>query len=174
MDGHIRQSDEPPLARGALKHSAVSLQSIRAWLNAHPRDAGAVMETNESYVFFYLGPLEDPALGSPGTEGVALTPQASLAIDPRLHPLGAPFYVDTTAPNPDPARRDIVYQRLLIAQDTGGAIRGAVRGDIFWGTGTAAEAIAGRMQSSGRLYVLVPKTVAKLVAPYKDFILKRP
>ncbi len=138
----------------------MSLQSIRAWLKAHPEQAQRVMETNRSFVFFKEKPLADPSLGAKGSEGVPLTPGASLAVDLRLHPLGAPFFVAATAPDPDANKPDHVFDRLLIAQDTGGAIRGPVRGDVFWGFGADAAAIAGRMKAHGELFVLLPKPVA--------------
>lgn len=157
------------IAEGAIPREAVSLQSIRAWLKTHPADARRVMETNESYVFFKQLPLGDPALGSAGAEGVALTPEASLAVDLRLHPLGAPFFVAANVPDPDAAKPDHGFARLLIAQDTGGAIRGAVRGDVFWGFGADAQAIAGRMKAQGALFVLLPKPVAARLGAEKEF-----
>ena len=157
------------IAEGAIPREEVSLQSIRAWLKAHPQDARRVMETNESYVFFKQEPIADPALGANGSEGVPLTPGASLAVDLRIHPLGAPFFVAASAPDPDPAKPDRGFQRLLIAQDTGGAIRGAVRGDVFWGSGAGAQAIAGRMKAQGTLFVLLPKPVAARLGAEKEF-----
>jgi membrane-bound lytic murein transglycosylase A len=130
------------------------MQSIRAWLGAHPSAARQVMGTNASYVFFKEEPLGDPALGATGTEGVALTPGASLAVDTRLHALGVPFFVSTTLPDGEP------LQRLFVAQDSGGAIRGPVRGDLFFGFGSEAERLAGAMNQTGRLYALLPKEVA--------------
>jgi membrane-bound lytic murein transglycosylase A len=140
------------IAEGALTRETVSLQTIRAWLLANPARAQSVMEGNESYIFFDEKPLGDVALGSTGSLGVALTPQGSLAVDPRIHALGAPFYLD--AGGPDPVRA------LVVAQDIGGAIRGAVRGDIFFGFGPEAERRAGAMKAPGRLYLLLPNTVA--------------
>lgn len=157
------------VARGALALHQVSLQTIAAWLRAHPQDAKGVMEADQSYVFFSTAPLGDAALGSPGTEGVALAPAASLAVDVRLHPLAMPFYLVTTVPDADPAKPDRDFAKLLVAQDSGGAIRGPVRGDVFWGFGAGPEAIAGRMKSRGRFFALVPKPVAATLAPYKDF-----
>ena len=104
------------IAEGALSRENVSLQTIRAWLLANPARAQSVMEGNESYIFFGQKPLGDVALGSTGALGVALTPGASMAVDPRIHALGAPFYLE--AGGPDPVRG------LLVAQDIGGAIRG--------------------------------------------------
>lgn len=153
----------------ALSRDNVSLQSIRAWLKAHPKEARRVMETDASYVFFREMPLGDPALGSAGSESVALTPGASLAVDNRLHPLGVPVFVDASAPDPDSAKPDHPFARLLIAQDTGGAIRGPVRGDVFWGFGPAAEAIAGRMKSHGTMSVLLPKPLALRLGRGTDY-----
>jgi membrane-bound lytic murein transglycosylase A len=158
------------IAQGALDRQSVSLQSIRAWLLAHPDQARAVMESDDSFVFFKEAPLGDPSLGSPGTEGVALTPGASLAVDPHLHPLGAPFFVAATSPDSDSSRPDRPLDRLLVAQDTGGAITGPVRGDVFWGFGPSAEAIAGRMKSHGQIFVLLPKRLAAVLAPYKEYL----
>ena len=136
--------------QGALTRENVSLQSIRAWLKAHPDQARAVMETDKIYVFFRETALDDASLGGIGTMGVRLTPLASLAVDARSHALGAPFYVAA-----DPA-----FSGLLIGQDTGGAIRGPLRGDIFFGSGDAAEARAGTMNAPGRMFVLLPNALA--------------
>ncbi len=137
------------VASGRLARSQVSLQSIRGWLKAHPALAQSVMEADQSFVFFQEAPIGDPSLGSPGVEQVPLTPLGSMAIDLNQNALGAPYYVVT-----DPLKT------LLIAQDTGGAIRGRVRGDIFFGFGPKAEADAGGMKAQGRLYVLLPNQVA--------------
>jgi len=146
------------IAMGALSRQAVSLAAIRDWLKKHPAQAQAVMEADQSFIFFEEKPLGDTALGSPGTLGAALTPGASLAIDPRLNILGAPYYVDAA-----PVRG------LLIGQDTGGAIRGAVRGDVFFGFGDAAAAKAGNMKASGTMVVLLPNAVAARLGGQKDF-----
>ena len=157
------------IAQGALDRKNVSLQTIRAWLNAHPADAQRVMEADQSFVFFEIAPLGDPALGSPGTQGVPLTPGASLAVDERFHPFGAPVYIATTIPDPNAAKPDRRFQNLLIAQDTGGAIKGSARGDIFFGAGSDAEAIAGRLNAHGQFFVLIPKAAAAALGQGKDF-----
>ena len=144
------------IAQGALERGKVSLQTIRAWLLAHPDRARAIMESDASFVFFNETPLGDPALGSPGAGEVPLTPGASIAVDPRLHPLGIPFFIATTTPQGKP------LNALTIAQDIGGAIRGPVRSDIFFGFGNHAETLAGEMKQSGRMYVLIPKSVKGL------------
>jgi membrane-bound lytic murein transglycosylase A len=140
------------IERGALAREAVSMQSIRAWMAANPGEAGALMAANPSYVFFR----ELTGDGPLGSEGVALTAGRSLAVD-RVHvALGTPVWLDAEDPL-DPGRR---VRRLMVAQDTGGAIRGIVRGDVFWGSGEAAAERAGRMRSAGRLWLLLPATVA--------------
>jgi membrane-bound lytic murein transglycosylase A len=127
----------------------VTMPAIRAWLAAHPDQAQQVMNENPSYVFFRKLP-EDKVVGA---EGVELTPERSIAVDPSFVALGVPVWLDTTDGNGAPLRR------LTVAQDTGGAIKGAVRADFFWGSGDAAAAQAGAMQSRGRYYLLLPKTV---------------
>ncbi|MGH6869984.1 MAG: murein transglycosylase A [Rhizomicrobium sp.] len=149
------------IAEGALARDEVSLQSIRDWLIHHPERMREVLETDQSFVFFQEKPVGDPALGSDGSEGVALTPGASLAVDAHLHPLGAPFYVATSTADTEAGMMVPVLARLLVAQDTGGAIRGPVRGDVFWGLGPQAETMAGKMTARGRFYVFLPKPVAE-------------
>ena len=157
------------IAMGAIPREQVSLQTIRAWLIAHPSDARRVMETDASFVFFRMMPLADPKLGADGSEGVTLTPGASLAVDAKLHALGVPVYVAATAPDPDAAKPDRPFDRLLIAQDTGGAIAGPVRGDVFWGFGADAASVAGRMKAHGTMYVLLPKPLAAKLGAEKDY-----
>lgn len=142
---------------GALERGKVSLQAIRAWLAAHPDRAPEILDRNRSYVFFRALPHLAHAPGPLGAQGVPLTPGRSLAVDRRFVPLGVPLWLDTTAPMPDGER---VLRRLMVAQDTGGAIRGVVRGDVFWGSGPEAEHTAGHMQSRGRYYLLLPRTLA--------------
>jgi membrane-bound lytic murein transglycosylase A len=149
------------IADGALTREEVSLQSIRAWLTAHPDRAPGVMETDKSYIFFQERPIGDPALGSTGSLGAAVTPLASIAVDARLHALGAPFYVAADGPDP--------LHGLLIAQDTGGAIRGGPRADIFFGFGPDAERRAGLMKAPGKFYVLLPKTLADRMGASKEY-----
>ncbi|MGI9503450.1 MAG: murein transglycosylase A [Geminicoccaceae bacterium] len=139
---------------GALTPEEVSLQTIREWLQDNPGRARDIMARNKSYVFFQENIELDPSDGPLGAQNVPLTAGRSLAVDPRHIPLGAPLWLDTTAPLPDGERP---LRRLMIAQDTGGAIKGAVRGDVFWGAGDGAEEIAGYMKNMGRYFVLVPR-----------------
>lgn len=142
---------------GALSRENVSMPSIRAWLLAHPAEAAGVMDKDPSFVFFRpLPPPASPDDGPPGAQGVPLTPGRSLAVDRRFLPLGVPVWLDAEDPLVPGAR----LRRLLIAQDTGGAIRGPVRGDVFWGHGAEAALRAGRMKSSGRYWILLPRDVA--------------
>jgi len=134
------------VARGELTKDEVSLQTIRDWLKAHPDQAAQLMELNASYIFFRV--LDGP--GPIGSQGVPLTPERSLAVDRDFVPLGLPVWLDTTLRDGAP------YRHLLVAQDTGGAIDGPVRGDVFFGSGPRAEDLAGHMKQQGRMWVLLP------------------
>ncbi len=139
---------------GALTTENVSLQSIRQWLKENPDRAREIMSRNKSYIFFRENTELNSEDGPLGAQNVPLTAGRSLAVDPRHVPLGSPIWLDTTAPWPSGERP---LRRLMIAQDTGGAIKGAVRGDVFWGAGERAEGIAGYMKSKGRYFVFVPR-----------------
>ncbi len=141
------------IARGVLTPETTSLQSIRAWLEAHPSEGAALMDQNPSYVFFR----ETKGDGPVGSEGVVLTPRRSLAVDPNFIPLGTPVYLAASG-------GAITLARLMVAQDTGGAITGPVRGDVFWGFGADAEAQAGAMRARGHYYLLLPKNATPLEA----------
>jgi membrane-bound lytic murein transglycosylase A len=149
------------IAENQLTRENVSLQSIRAWLLAHPDQAARVMRTNKSFVFFQEAPLGDLALGANGSQGTALTPLGSLAVDARIHALGAPFYVAADGDDP--------VHAVMVAQDTGGAIRGAVRGDMYFGFGAEAEWRAGAMKAPGRLYVLLPNALAEKIGDSAEY-----
>lgn len=152
QNGHVYHAiGRDLIARGELTPETTSLQTIRAWLKNHPAEAAKLRQRNPSYIFFRELKGEGPL----GAQGVALTPARSLAVDPRFVPYGAPVYI--SAQNPLDNKKQI--QRLMVAQDTGGAIRGPVRGDMFWGTGVQAEDIAGKMKSRGTAWVLLPKAI---------------
>ncbi len=133
--------------RGYLEKDKVSAQRIRAFLEANPHMQNEIMNTNPSYIFFRNIIGEGPI----GAEGIPLTPERSLAVDKTSFPYGAPMWVDLDHPNLG------VIRKLMIAQDTGGAIRGAVRGDFFFGAGTRAENLAGVTRSQGQYWILLPK-----------------
>lgn len=143
----------PMAARGLLPRGKISMATIAAWLRAHPRRGRALMAENPRYIFFreIAGP------GPIGAAGVALTPGRSLAVDADRVALGTPLWLETRWPGPH-ARP---LRRLMVAQDTGAAIKGAIRGDIFWGSGAAAARLAGRMNETGRYYLLLPRAPAK-------------
>jgi membrane-bound lytic murein transglycosylase A len=133
--------------RGKITVSTMPV--VRAWLKAHPAEAPALMAENPRYVFFRLMP---PSTDGPvGALGVPLTPGRSLAVDPHFVPLGAPLWLDSLDPD------GVKLQRLVVAQDSGNAITGAVRGDLFWGAGERAFDKAGRMNSRGGYYLLRPR-----------------
>lgn len=137
--------------RGELTVEQATAPGLRQWLAEHPERQNEVFNTNPSVVFFREEKLGDPAVGPRGSLNVPLTAERSLAIDPRLLPLGAPFYLATSHPV-----TGAPLQRLVLAQDTGGAIRGALRADLFWGLGPDAGDAAGRMRHDGALWLLWP------------------
>jgi membrane-bound lytic murein transglycosylase A len=145
------------IERGAIPRDQVTMQIIRAWLEANPGEVRPLLRRNDSYIFFKeLN--ADPRLGPPGAEKVNLTPRRSLAIDRSQHPLGALFWLDTTMPVPH-VEEVVAFRHLMVAQDTGTAIVGTQRGDVFWGPGADAAEIAGRMKQPGELVALLPRTL---------------
>lgn len=145
--------------RGELTVEQASAQGIRAWLAAHPERQQEVLNSNPSFVFFREEPIVDPNQGPNGALGIPLTAGRSIAVDPRYIPLGTPVFLATTHPDSSEPLR-----RMVLAQDTGGAIKGAVRADLFWGTGPQAGESAGRMRQDGRLWLLWPKGATPPVA----------
>lgn len=139
---------------GAVPAQDMSMQAIRGWLEANPDQAQDVMNKNPSFVFFSEQTVDDPGLGPKGAAAVYLTPGYSLAVDRKHHALGVPVWLEGSAPSATGDDRS--FQRLMIAQDTGGAIRGAVRGDVFWGSGPKAAQIAGAMKHAGTMIALLP------------------
>jgi membrane-bound lytic murein transglycosylase A len=153
QNGHpYRSLGRHLVERGELKLEQASMQGIKAWALANPEKLQEALNVNASYVFFReLAPQGDPV----GALGVPLSAGYSIAVDARFVPLGAPVYLATTLPL---SSRPL--QRLMAAQDTGGAIRGAVRADFYWGSGAEAGALAGRMRQQGRLWLLWPRGTA--------------
>jgi membrane-bound lytic murein transglycosylase A len=135
--------------RGEIALEQASMQGIKAWASANPHKLQEALNSNPSYVFFRELP---PTNGPIGALGVPLTAQYSLAVDRRFVPLGAPVLLATTYPASEER-----LERLMAAQDTGGAIRGVVRSDFYWGTGAEAGSYAGRMRQRGRMWLLWPK-----------------
>jgi membrane-bound lytic murein transglycosylase A len=138
--------------KGELKLEQASMQGIRGWLGLNPARQSELFNANPSYVFFKEEKVTDPKVGPKGALGVPLSGQRSVAIDAQFIPLGFPLFLATTQPNSDQP-----LQRMVMAQDTGGAIRGANRVDFFWGFGAEAGEKAGRMKQRGTVWVLLPK-----------------
>ena len=142
--------------KGEMTLDQASAQSIKAWYAANPSRQQELLNANPSYVFFREEKLIDPKKGPKGSLGVSLTAQRSIAVDAQFIPLGVPVFLDTTQPN-----SATPLQRLMLAQDTGGAIKKAVRADYFWGFGKHAGEQAGRMKQQGRMWILLPKSVQR-------------
>jgi membrane-bound lytic murein transglycosylase A len=142
------------IANHAIPKKAISMQTIRTWLAQHPEQVNTILNQNAAYVFFNI--LKDGQVL--GTEHVPLTPKRSLAVDTHYIPLGAPVWLNTTLPSHNQIAKK-PFQKLLIAQDTGAAIKGIVRGDIFWGEGNEAAYIAGQMHSQGEYWLLLPRYI---------------
>ena len=151
QNGHpFRSLGRLLIERHEIAPERASMQGIKDWAKHNPRKVQDFLNSNPSYVFFRELPGDLP--GPIGALGVPLTAERSIAVDPRVVPLGVPVYLATTWPNAqDP------LNRLMVAQDTGGAIAGGVRADFFWGFGDSAGSLAGRMRQSGRMWVLLPK-----------------
>jgi membrane-bound lytic murein transglycosylase A len=145
-------------ALGALRSSgqlaSATWTGFRSWLDSNPQSQRAALNADPSYVFFQEETISDPTAGPRGSAGVPLTAQGSIAVDPAYHPYGAIVFVDGTYDGGG-------FQRLLVAQDTGGAIRrGPLRGDVFWGSGPAAGQAAEKMNGPARWWTLIPKPFA--------------
>jgi membrane-bound lytic murein transglycosylase A len=159
QNGHPFKSLGGLLIRsGEITRERASMQGIKDWARRNPKKVQDFMNANPSYVFFRE--LAPDLPGPIGSLGVPLTGERSIAIDPRVIPLGAPVYLATTWPNTsDP------LNRLMVAQDTGGAIAGAVRADFYWGFGDAAGSLAGKMRQAGRMWALMPRGYVPSAAP---------
>ncbi len=156
--GYHDQNGHPYYAIGrrliedeVIKEEDMSMQAIRDWLRNNPDQAVDLLNSNPSYVFFNSRPSTDE--GPIGSLGVPLVAERSIAVDRRVIRLGLPVWLDTTLPDD---KDGAPYRRLVFAQDTGGAINGSIRADLFWGRGQRAEEYAGRMRQPGSLYVLQP------------------
>ncbi len=152
QNGHPYQSIGKVLIQmGELEQEEVTLFTIRDWLKSNPDQLNEVLAKNASYIFFELRDAE--ADGPVGSLNVTLTPRRSIAVDRNVIPLGAPVWLQTTLPD----EQQSPLNQLMLAHDTGGAIKGHVRADVFWGQGDEAEKMAGLMKQRGRLYLLLPR-----------------
>jgi len=148
------------IKNGELEKADVSMQTIRQWMDQNPEKSKELMWHNKSFVFFRKLSDIDPALGPVGAQLVNLTAFHSLAIDRRFWAFGTPIWLDSNIELQEAGKAE-PWQSLLIAQDTGSAILGMARGDVFWGSGERAAEIAGRMKAPARMIVLLPKNLAK-------------
>jgi membrane-bound lytic murein transglycosylase A len=143
--------------KGILTPAEMSMQAIRAWMQHHPAEARELMWQNRSFVFFREVDVADPSQGPPGAQHVYLTPGRSLAVDRDIWSFGTPLWIETALPADSNEAAGKPFARLMIAQDTGSAIKGVVRGDIFFGSGIEAAHRAGHMKAGGRMIALLPK-----------------
>lgn len=140
---------------GEIPLQEVTMQSIRAWFEAHPDRIDEILWQNRSYIFFREASVDDPTLGPIAAAKVPLTPGRSIAVDRLLHTFGTPFYIDS--PTLEAFGGHQGFRRLMIAQDTGSAITGPARGDLFAGSGDAAGEIAGVVRNAADFYALLPR-----------------
>jgi membrane-bound lytic murein transglycosylase A len=160
--GYADQNGHPYVAigkvlvnRGAMSSEEATIPGIRKWAQQNPKDLPGLLNENPSVVFFRESALSNPNEGPNGSLGVPLSPEQSIAVDPSTIPLGSPVFVGSEHPV-----SKAPYQRLALAQDTGGAIRGRVRADLFWGWGAGPGELAGVTRQPLRLWVLWPKGAA--------------
>ena len=142
--------------RGAFTRAEMSMQATRAWMARDEQASRELMWENKSFVFFREVDVADQALGPPGAQKVSLTPLRSLAVDRSLWVFGTPIWLDANTPS-GPKGEMETFRHLMVAQDTGTAIKGHARGDVFWGAGAHAALTAGHMKSPGSMIVLLPK-----------------
>src|SRR5215468_3280878 len=146
--------------RNLIPRAAMSPQSVRGWMATHPDEGAKVRATNRSYVFFRVTGLTND--GEPvGAQGVPLTPGRSIAVD-RVHEYGTPFFIEANLPIE--SVKSSRFGRLMIAQDTGSAVVGPARADLYWGAGDDAARIAGRIRHPGRFAMLVPRELDMVAA----------
>jgi membrane-bound lytic murein transglycosylase A len=147
------------IERGIVPKEEMSMDKIRTFISEHPEEGRELMRMNRSYIFFRevseLGQEEEPI----GAQGVSLTADRSIAVDRSLHVYGTPFWIEAELPIENESAAT-PFRRLMLAQDTGGAIVGPARADIYFGAGVEAGMVAGRLRHPGTFYMLVPNSVA--------------
>jgi membrane-bound lytic murein transglycosylase A len=148
------------IEKGVAPPDKMSMQVLRDWMRDNSNQARSLMWQNKSYIFFQTAEVTDAGLGGIGAAKINLTPGHSLAVDRASWMFGTPLWIETTLP-PEAPETNKIIRRLMIAQDTGSAIKGKVRGDFFWGWGEDAATIAGHMKSPGTMTALLPKAVLR-------------
>ena len=152
------------LSRGVGTPQTMSMQLLRQWMGDNPSQMRELLWSNNSFVFFRVTEIENPHLGAIGAAKVSLTPMRSLAIDRSNWMFGTPLFIDTHEP-PEAKNGPVPFRQLMIGQDTGTAIRGLIRGDVYWGWGEMAALNAGHMKSKGAMTALLPKALAQRLVP---------
>jgi membrane-bound lytic murein transglycosylase A len=150
------------IERGEVPREQMSMERVRTWMNAHPDEAKALRDENKSYVFFRVVGLSGQEEAR-GAQGLPLTPERSIAVDKALHVYGTPFFIQAGLPL-GPSGENTAFHRLVVAQDTGSAIIGPARADIFLGAGNEAGKIAGRLRHSADFALLVPRSLDPAIA----------
>jgi len=150
------------IERKLIPREEMSVERIREWMRANPESAEEVRRQNRSFVFFRITGLSDEG-EAVGAQGVPLTPGRSIAVDNSIHVYGTPFFIQTGLPLAN-EKRTASFERLMIAQDTGSAIVGPARADIYWGAGDQAGHIAGRLRNPGKFVMLVPRELDPVAA----------
>ena len=140
---------------GEMQKEKISMQTLKKWLHDHPEKSVDVMHKNQRFIYFKLTEKDINESGPRGSLNVPLTALRSIAIDPNQVTLGSPIWLDTTLP--EGADQPTAFKRLVFAQDTGAAIKGRIRADVFFGRGEQAEFLAGNMNQTGKMYLLKPK-----------------
>jgi membrane-bound lytic murein transglycosylase A len=158
------------IERNLIPSEEMSMQRIREWMAAHPDEAANVRATNRSYIFFRITGLTNES-EPVGAQGVPLTPGRSIAVD-RLHEYGTPFFIEANLPI-ESAKSASPFRRLMIAQDTGSAIIGPARADLYWGAGDDAGRVAGRIRHPARFVMLLPREL-DMIAAGRDMPLPLP
>lgn len=166
-NGHPFKSNARELInRGIFQPNEASADNLKKWFaTADPKTARDVLNANPRTVFFKLSALNDPSEGPKGSQGVPLVAGGSLAIDPSFHPFGVPIFLNAFSAKISAAHQNLT--RLVITQDTGGAIKGPIRGDLFWGTGEDAGIAAGRINHEVTFWVLLPRAIDPTLAKPK-------
>ena len=157
-NGHVYRSAAAELIRlGEITWAQASIEGLRDWMKQHPARGREALQHNDSYVFFRVVSQSDAAIGPLGALEHPITTLRSIAVDPKFTQMGAPVWIEKGG--------QFALRRLVVAQDTGSAIKGPQRADIFFGTGDAAGKLAGQVKDGGRMVVLLPNAIAKRLAP---------
>jgi membrane-bound lytic murein transglycosylase A len=150
------------IQRNIVPREEMSMDRIREWIVANPKEGKELRRRNKSFVFFRetgLAEHEEPV----GAQGISLSPGRSIAVDRFIHVYGTPFFIEAELPL-ESERSENMFQRLMVSQDTGGAIRGPARADLYFGAGDASAHVAGRIRHPGQFTMLIPRDIDPVIA----------